>query len=264
LDEKVIYIGIVRSVKNGMPRFFIEKAKTSGASVVITGPDVNHIRNVLRMKAGNTIVFFDEAGFDHHAKIVAISSRRVEAAIYRKSPSRTEPQLIISIAQAYLKDRKMDTIVRQITELGVANWIPFTSARSVATPDHGRYETRLDRWGKITAESLKQCGRNKTPTIWPLKTFEDVLRLGEKSDVAVVFWEKETTVVSRTNFPDRADPVAAVLAVLGPEGGFTEEEIKLARDSGFQTAGLGPRILKADTATVAACTIIQYLFGDMG
>jgi 16S rRNA (uracil1498-N3)-methyltransferase len=247
-----------------MSRFFIEKAKISGASVAITGPDVNHIRNVLRMKAGDTLVLFDEAGFDHHAKIVTISSRRVEAVIYQNSPSRTEPQLIFSVAQAYLKGRKMDTIARQITELGVTDWIPFTSARSVATPDHRRYETRLDRWEKIAAESLKQCGRNKAPAIWHLKTFEDVLSLGKSSDVAVVFWEKETTVVSRMNFPDRAGPVETVLAVLGPEGGFTEEEIKRAGDSGFRTAGLGPRILKADTATIVACTIIQYLFGDMG
>ena len=247
-----------------MPRFFIQKQNISDTAVSITGSDAKHIRNVLRMKTGDKLVLFDGDGYDYDAEITSVSSDNIEAAIYGQYPSKTESKLNLWVAQAYLKDKKMDDAVRQVTELGVIQWVPFMAGRSVPKPDSRRLKARWKRWENIAHESLKQCGRTKIPEISALKTFKEVLHLGSACDVKIVFWENETnTLKSKQRFAQK-DSIRSVMIMLGPEGGFTQEEITDATDSGFVTMGLGPRILKADTATVAACSLIQYLFGDMG
>ncbi|MDM8525991.1 RsmE family RNA methyltransferase [Desulfococcaceae bacterium HSG8] len=243
-----------------MRRFFIDPSETASMSF-ITGTDAKHIKNVLRMKPGDKILLFDGLGTEYESSIISLSPGSVEVSIIRKLKPITSPFARIIIAQALLKDRKMDGLVRQLTELGMAKWMPFISERSVSRPDMGRLAARRERWKKIAKEALKQCRRSTLPEIELPVSFEDILDVGKSSDLRVVFWENETFNFGVQSCGNRYH---TIIAMLGPEGGFTCREIEAARDCGFITASLGPRILRSETAAISACTLLQYFFGDMG
>ncbi len=251
-----------------MRYFFIEHEKLANPTPIIHGPDAKHIKNVLRLKPGDQIGLFDGKGFEYEARILTISPIGIEVSIIESFPSASESPIQIVVAQALLKDRKMDNLIRQLTELGVTKWVPFFAARSISRPDNRRLSTRQERWQKIAKEAIKQCKRGRTIEISPIISFEDVLNFGKKCDLKIAFWESEKkSIDSIFSFPGKQSvkkDVNKILIILGPEGGFTSAEIEKAKTYGFVTLGLGPRILRAETATIAACSILQYLFGDMG
>jgi len=246
-----------------MRYFFIEQAATETPTSFLTGSDARHIKTVLRLKPGDKIGLFDGKGFEYEASIVALSSGRVEVSVIRRFPSKTESPVQITIAQAFLKAKKMDGLVRQLTELGITKWIPFVAQRSVSRPDRKQLQLRTERWNKIAQEALKQCRRGRMPEICPTLSVDEVLALGQAHELKIVFWENESKPINIL-FPKQDRKFNNIFAMLGPEGGLTEQEIESARSKGFVTAALGPRILKAETATIAACALLQYTFGDMG
>ncbi|MBN1932992.1 MAG: 16S rRNA (uracil(1498)-N(3))-methyltransferase [Desulfobacterales bacterium] len=245
-----------------MRYFFIEPTQVTIKKPVITGADAKHIKNVLRLKAGDTIGLFDGTGIKYEAKILDITAAGVEIEIIRDFPLSAESTVQIVIAQAFLKEKKMDILVRQLTELGVSKWIPFIAERSVARPDTKRLSIRMARWEKIAREAVKQCKRSKIPEIVTAFNFEEVIDFAKQCDLKIIFWENESKPINPLLLENKKG-FKNVIAVLGPEGGFTIKEIEQAEKNGFMTASLGPRILKAETATLAACTLMQYLFGDM-
>lgn len=247
-----------------MRYFFIEKSEIGKPTVAITGSDAKHIKNVLRMKPGDTIGLFDGEGLDYESHIVSVSTGSVELSVVRSFPSTAESPVHITVAQAYLKDRKMDDLIRQVTELGIKQWTPFFAERSVPRPDEKRLNSRTKRWKKIAKEALKQCKRGYVTAVGKPVTFEDALNLGQGSDLKIAFWERESKPIDSLIKPVREKRIDRIFVLLGPEGGFTAGEIESARAGGFVTAGLGPRILRAETATLSACILLQYLFGDMG
>jgi len=249
-----------------MRYFFIEQPKVGGPLSLITGSDARHIKTVLRLKSGDTIGLFDGEGFEYTARIESVSSKRVEVAVLQRLRSTAESPVKITVAQAFLKERKMDSLVRQLTELGITRWIPFFAERSIPRPAKTHLAARRERWEKIVREALKQCKRGRIPEIGEAASFEEVLTLSKTSDLKITFWEEESTPVN-ASLSDLSGPereIKNIFVLLGPEGGFTVREIENAGDSGFVTASLGPRILRAETATVAACVLLQYLYGDMG
>jgi len=243
-------------------RFYIDNAKPPGKSVAISGQDARHIKNVLRLKPGTKIKLVDAKGYEYDAVIKSAEPMAVKAEITGKSGPVNEPGVHITIAQGFLKDKKMDFLLRQLTELGISEWIPFFSERSVPRPDKKRLKSRMERWRKIAREALKQCRRSKIPETGRVLSYEEILRSGRDYDLRLIFWEEAQADSFAwedlaKNKPER------ILALLGPEGGFSAKEAKLAKKSGFLTACLGPRILRAETATAAACALIQYFFGDL-
>lgn len=247
-----------------MRRFFIDQRQLRDPIAWITGSDARHIKNVLRLKPGTLIGLFDGQGHACEAEIIKVSTGKVEVAVRRRFTASAESSLQITVAQGFLKERKMDGLVRQLTELGISRWVPFTAERSVSRPNPDRLNSRLKRWEKIAREAVKQCRRGRVPEIGDLISFTDMLEMGNPYDLKIVFWEKETEPLSTTRFSESTDRYTNAFIVLGPEGGLTDQEAQRARELGFVTAALGPRILKAETATVAACVIVQFLFGDMG
>ena len=247
-----------------MRRFFIEKSKITCPIISITGSDAAHIKKVLRMKSGDRIGLFDGRGFEYEARIENLLAGSVEVSITKRFLSASESPVQIIVAQALLKDKKMDILARQLTEIGMARLIPFTSIRSVPRPDKKRLSARRKRWEKIAIEALKQCRRGHVTEIGETITFNDIIKIDDECDLKIVFWENESKPISDAVQQVHDWHYRKILAVLGPEGGFSEKEIEDARACGFVTASLGPRILRAETAAVAACTILQYLFGDMG
>ena len=247
-----------------MRYFFIKQSDLEGSKAVVKGSDAHHIKNVLRLKPGDKIGLFDGTGFNYETRIVTLLPKSIEVSVVRRFSSTTESNVQITVAQALLKDRKMDLLVRQLTELGITRWIPFIAKRSVPRPDKKRLFTRTERWNKIAKEALKQCKRCCSPEIGATVSFEEVLNLGRDSDLKIVFWEEESKPVNKELPVSNVKPLEKIFILLGPEGGFTLKEVENAKRSGFITASLGPRILRAETATIAACTLLQYLFGDMG
>jgi 16S rRNA (uracil1498-N3)-methyltransferase len=247
-----------------MRYFFIKHPMAIGATTVIKGPDAKQIKNVLRLRPGSKIGLFDGLGMEYTARIVALSAQGVAVELIQSFPSKAESDLDIIVAQAYLKERKMDGLVRQLTELGVKKWIPFFAERSIPRPDKLRLTARRKRWGKITREALKQSKRGRVMEIVKPVSFEKILNFAQGCDLKLVFWENESKPFGLNDFRLPGRNIQQVFVMLGPEGGLTTSEIDRVMASGFETAALGPRILRAETATVAGVTLVQYLMGDMG
>ena len=247
-----------------MRYFFIDKPVLAGERVIIRGSDVRHIRNVLRLSRGDRIGLLDGRGNSSMAQINSIKPDSVTVEVLSCRPAPDGPVVELIVAQAYLKDKKMDDLIRQMTELGTTVWMPFCASRSVSRPDNRRLRARLERWRKITRESLKQCRRGRAMDIEPADSFDDVLLRAKPCDLRIMFWENEARLLDFNEMTPRGIEIKQIIAVLGPEGGFSPTEVDMAKANGFITVGLGPRTLRTETATVAATALLQYLYGDMG
>jgi 16S rRNA (uracil1498-N3)-methyltransferase len=244
--------------------FYVEPSQIAGSKAVLEGAEASHVKNVLRLRRGAAVVLVDGAGFEYSAVIDRIVPGRVELAVTGRQAAPGQAPVRICVAQGCLKEKKMDRVVRQLSELGVARWIPFICERAVARPPSDRAAFRQERWRKIAVESLKQCRRGNLMDIAEVAGFEQVLEQGRSCAAKVFFWEKASEPLTAERAGGAAGTPPSVMVVLGPEGGFTEQEARAAEAAGFAAAGLGPRILRAETAAVAACALVQYLFGDLG
>ena len=246
-----------------MRRFFSPLELEVGKSAVISGSDAIHICKVLRLEIDDVIAVFDGRGHAFECRIQSVSTEAVSVMVEKILAAKRESHVQITFAQAMLKSKKMDTLIRQVTELGISRWVPFFSERSVPTPDQKRLTARVARWNKISREALKQCGRDIFMEVFPPVPVEEVLNQGASCDRKIIFWEcaSGSAVASR---PELEDQVKSLMVVVGPEGGFSAREVELATALGYVTMSLGPRILKAETAAVAAAVLMQYCYGDMG
>jgi len=245
-----------------MRRFFLPPEKIHLQETAIEGQDAKHIRTVLRLGPGDAIVVFDGTGVEYTARIVSLDSRQVRIALSERLVSTAESPIEITLAQGYLKDKKMDELVRRLTELGVDRLIPFIARRSIPHPDAKRGKARLERWHKISLEAVKQCRRSRPLAIEPPLSFEQALAQSQACDLKLFFWEEcgeDLMACARSSKNPQS-----VFVMIGPEGGFESEEHEAARHHGFLTINLGPRILRAETAAMAAAALAQYLFGDLG
>ena len=154
----------------------------------------------------------------------------------------------------------MDLVIKHVTQLGIHKWIPFFCSRSIPTPDARRMENRKKRWETIAKESLKQCRRSCLPAISDPLPFETILDHVAAYDLKIAFWEKATQQLRTLN---KTSSHTRILILIGPEGGFSRDEIRSARDRGFSSYSLGPRILRAETAAISSCTLIQHILGDI-
>ena len=245
-----------------MRYFFVDPSQLTGTRAVLEGSEASHIRTVIRLKRGDAVGLVDGTGFEYSAVIDRILTGRVELEITARRMSAGKSPLSLTVAQGFLKEKKMDLVVRQLSELGATRFIPFVCERAVARPGAGRGSFRRERWHKIAVESLKQCRRGDVMGIGEVHGFDELLARGRDHDLALFFWEDATLPIPALP-PGRPEP-ASVLAVLGPEGGFSEPEAQAAEAAGFHRVRLGPRILKAETAAVAAAAVVQHLFGDLG
>lgn len=245
-----------------MRRFFVEKNIIRSGRARLTGTDAKHVRTVLRMKPGEVLCLFDGKGSDYHARIEEITQQAVKLEVLERFPSISESPVDITIAQALLKGRKMDRVVRQVTELGVKTLIPVMAERSVVRVEDHHRPKKEQRWKTIAHEALKQCGRAGAPLIEPFASLETVVNRVKTFDLGIIFHDDD---VARPCEPAWVDgpQIRTILALVGPEGGFAPAETMAAARAGFVRVTLGPRTLKADTAVVTACALLQHAFGDV-
>ena len=239
-----------------MRRFFIDRTNISSDKATISDQEARHISLVLRLKQGDPIELFDGMGMVYQAEITKIGKMIVETKITASHQHHEQPPFV-TVAQALVKGKKMDLIIQKATELGITAIQPISSRHCVI---NSAPADQIKRWQRIAQESCKQCDR-PTPLICrPCITLEELLQASESYATKVICWEHEET----TNLRD-LDLHAAenVLLLIGPEGGFSETEAESALKHGFSPVSLGPRILRAETASIATMAIIQFLLGNL-
>ena len=245
-----------------MRRFYIEPDQINGQTAEITGTEARHLKTVLRMQPGDLLELVDGSGYAYECRIQSINEDQIQVEVLGRNPAAAESPLELCIALGFLKDKKMDLLVRHLTELGISRFIPLWTARAVARPPEKRIASRMERWQSIAKEAVKQSQRGRMPEIVRPLSFNEALEIGSQSDKRLLFWEQADAAL-----PPKAtmkQSASSVFVLLGPEGGFTEKEARTAVDKGFSPLSMGPRILRAETAAITACALIQYLFGDMG
>lgn len=246
-----------------MARFFLPKEQIQNRRGTIVGAELDHLRRVLRLGPGDTISFFDDAGWEYEGIIRSLGSDRGEIEILGAAQARRESTLNITLALGLTKGEKMDWVVEKATELGVQNVVPFVSAYTVPKLDDRKIQKRAERWRKIAISAAKQCGRTHIPEILPLCAYPELIGQAWPETLKLLFWEKEAhQSLHQVHALNRA--VRSVLLVIGPEGGFNSQEAELAGEHGFKSVQLGRRILRAETAALTATSLAQFLWGDLG
>jgi 16S rRNA (uracil1498-N3)-methyltransferase len=215
------------------------------------------------MEPGDDIILLDGTGWEYFAQITHLGKKQVVVRVGKRQKSSAESSLNLTVAQALLKEKKMDRLVRPLTELGIRRLIPFSSKRSVPRPVPHRWEARLRRWERIGREAMKQCRRSRVPDFSSLFSWESLLSSCPEYDLAILFGENARTPLTEIvrDHPPRG--VRKLIIILGPEGGFDDNEVATFKSLQVPIATLGPRILRAETAALAAAALSQFLWGDL-
>lgn len=245
-----------------MPRFFTQDITEAGGC--ITGEDAKHIAKVLRMKVGDELTVCDTKGRDYDCMIEEIGAGEVRLKVLSVAPSQTEPSVRVHLYQAMPKADKLETIVQKAVELGAASITPVMTRRCVSRPDAKSMDKKLVRYNRIALEAAKQCGRGVVPPVLPLLELPQALEQMQRTGCPILFYENTTAPAKQVIAKARESGKELEIAVLiGAEGGFDEDEVALAREHGCHILSLGKRILRCETAPLAALTILMYETGNM-
>jgi 16S rRNA (uracil1498-N3)-methyltransferase len=237
-----------------LPHFLVPQPAREGSDVELDPAEAKHAR-VRRIRRGEEIVVLDGRGWSAFAVVDTVGARALRVRIVRERPERHgESSLDLTLAVALLKSDRFDWLIEKATELGVTRMRPFASRFSLARPSAARRE----RWRQIALAATKQCGRSVPPEVHPPVAFDAVLR--QIGGTKYLF--TEGTEIARRQ-PDEPIPPQSVSILIGPEGGFTDEECSAAEAAGCRRISLGPRTLRAETAALAAVTLCQLVFGDL-
>ncbi len=245
-----------------MPRFYVPNPRFENELLKIEGPEVKHIRKVLRLKTGDEIVVFDGSGKEYEGTIVEEGPTSILVKIQNSFPSKKEPRLEITLAQSLLKGEKMDHLIQKATELGVKEIIPFFSSRSVPLLDRSKRSERVGRWERIAIEASKQCGRGFIPKIDRLRDYSGMLSLASRESLRLILYEREGRRLKEVLRESKDKK--RIFFIVGPEGGLSQQEIEESEGMGFVPVCMGERILKAETASLCLLSILQYEWGDIG
>lgn len=239
------------------PRFFTENISDNTATVC--GEDAKHISIVLRMRAGDIAVLCDGHGTDYLAELLESGTDNCTFRILEESANLAEPDIHLRLFQAMPKGDKMEFIIQKAVECGAAEIVPFFSKRCVSRPDKKQMEKKLPRYQKIALEAAKQCGRGIIPTVGKAVDFSDLKGLISPENTGILFYEcceaplRDAVMEFRKN----------VDIVIGSEGGFEPYEAEELTKAGFTAVSLGKRILRCETAPIAAISILMNLTGNM-
>ncbi|MCL2697429.1 MAG: 16S rRNA (uracil(1498)-N(3))-methyltransferase [Oscillospiraceae bacterium] len=252
------------SIDIRFPRFFIDAGNglKAGDTVMLGGDDAKHICTVLRMKAGEKALLCNGSGLEYPAEIIRAEKNHAEFKVMAVRENDSEPKVYLRLFQCVPKGDKLDYIVQKATELGALEIIPVISKRCVSRPISDKKISRLQ---KITEAAAKQSGRGKIPLVHEFTSFSDALKLHKKENTGIIFYENGGERVN-TIFEKRSDVGLEDFAVdvfIGSEGGFEPMEIEAAAAAGFIPASLGKRILRTETAPVAALAVIMNLTGEI-
>lgn len=241
-----------------MTRVFIEQALQSGAPLELPEGAARHLVQVLRLRPGARFVVFNGAGDEYEASLVATGKRGASARIGERLAADRESPLPVTLAQCVSKGERMDYAIQKAVELGVSRIVPLLSSRSVVRLDSERWERKLEHWRGVMVSACEQSGRTKLPSLAPVTELSRWLDQADASALNLVLAPGTGRPLAQ-QAPGAGQPI---VLLIGPEGGLGAGEILQAERCGFQAIALGPRILRTETAGVAALAALQALWGD--
>lgn len=230
----------------------------------ISGASFRYLARVLRMQPGDSLELFDGAGTRADARVERIDVQAGVVEIVADAPA-TAPrphEVTTTLLCSLLKGDRMEMVIQKATELGVREIVPVIAARSVVRLEGSRVDARLARWRKVAIEAARQCQRADLPELCAPMSFSDAVKGAPECTFRVLLFEGEKSVSLRQALPPERPP--AVVVAVGPEGGFEAHEVQIARDAGFAVVGFGPRVLRAETAAIAAMAVVGFAVGDLG
>ena len=244
-----------------MRRFFFNTEDRTGDTVLLSAEESHHLVKVLRLQPGDRVELLDGAGGVYQGVVTRLD-RRVQLVVEKTLRMESQGKNL-RVYQGILKGEKMDTVVQKCTELGVTSFAPNESSRCQGRLSVQQRRKKFARWQRIGLNACKQCLRSRPMQLDMPAAFRDVISRsdGHPEEVRLLFWEDENDVHLH-NIPDLGKQLSVGL-LLGPEGGLTVQEVAMAKDQGFIAVSLGQRILRAETAALAAVSIVQYLSGNL-
>jgi 16S rRNA (uracil1498-N3)-methyltransferase len=250
----------MKSYQSKSPRLYLN-TPFRAAEVTITKHQAHYLRRVLRLKPGDSVVIFNGAGDERHATVDTLSRDHAILRLVAELEPLPESPLQVALVQSLVKNDAMDMIVQKATELGVHSLIPVSTEFSVIRLDKDRVTRRVEHWKKIAAGACEQSGRHRPPVIYEPQALASGLTQIPANHLKLVLQPRGIQEQPAAQLP--VERPAGVAVLIGPEGGLSERDIQDAGRAGFTRITLGARILRAETAALAACTLVQYRWGDL-
>ena len=242
-----------------MHRFFVEEPAMGENSITITGGDVNHIKNVLRMAVGDKIcVINGQNNKEYYCEITAVGNDAVDTRICEIRESDQELGNEVVLFQGLPKSDKMELIIQKAVELGVHTIVPVSTDRTVVKLDAKKEANKRKRWMSISESAAKQSGRLRIPEVTPVVSYREALEMAKKMDVRLIPYELAEGMEKTRELMSSIQPGQSVAVFIGPEGGFEENEIQMAKEAGIEPVTLGRRILRTETAGFTVISWLMY------
>lgn len=241
-----------------IPRIFTKQPLTVGSSIQLEEAAARHLASALRMKAGQTFILFDGTGGEYSAQLTLIKKGKAAAEVTAFSDTTRESPLTIQLAIGISRGERMDWIMQKATELGVTEITPLFTERCEVKLTGERLEKKMRHWQQIAISACEQCQRNTVPLVNAAATIDQYLGNAIDGLKLVLHHRTEKRLAEMTNYNNH------IVLLVGPEGGLSDREIDAAVKQGFSALAIGPRVLRTETAPLAAISIIQSLWGDMG
>lgn len=245
-----------------MHHFFVKDHQVQDNKIVITGEDSNHLRKVLRIKEGEQILVNDEQGFEYTCEISGITEDEVLTTVLWKEAADRELPVEITLFQGLPKGDKMELIIQKAVELGAARIVPVATKRAVVKLDEKKAEKKQARWQAIAESAAKQSKRAIIPEVESVLTMKQAVQMAKGLDEILIPYELAEGMEYTRNTLEKIKDVKSVGIFIGPEGGFEESEVALAKESGAKPITLGKRILRTETAGLYLLSVLGYLLED--
>jgi 16S rRNA (uracil1498-N3)-methyltransferase len=242
-----------------LTRVYVDTPVAAGKRLVVEGSAANHITRVLRLRSGDALTVFDGSGGEFGARIEEFRKSAVVVSVEDHQTLDRESPLSLTLAQGISRGERMDWIIQKATELGATRIVPVFTKRSVVRLDDKQAERKLQHWRAITVAACEQCGRNRLPDLITPIDFFDVLPESFTPGATRLLLSPSGDL----RIDDLRDIHTGVTVLIGPEGGLDEVEQEAAIAAGFKAVRMGPRVLRTETAAIAALTILQRDFGDL-
>ncbi|MGH8042690.1 MAG: 16S rRNA (uracil(1498)-N(3))-methyltransferase [Rudaea sp.] len=241
-----------------IPRIYTDQTLAPGSEVLLPEQAGEHIARVLRLERGHALILFNGDGREYAANLASLAKRAVTAEVGATREVDREAPLQLTLAQGIARGEKMDWILQKATELGVARIVPIVTERTEVKLDEERAGRRFAHWNAVIAGACEQCGRNRLPVLEPPQRLDRWLgALAGATQARLALLPEGDIGLRQIPLMDNG----AILAV-GPEGGFSEHDVTLLRQTGFHGLRLGPRVLRTETAAIAALAALQAMAGD--
>lgn len=245
-----------------MHHFFVSPEQIGENSILIKGNDVNHIKNVLRMKPGEKILISDGAGCDYNCEVESLSDDSVTAKITDIQKEAKELPAKLVLFQALPKNDKMELIIQKAVELGAYEIVPVNTSRCVVKLDSKKEQSKLKRWNSIAESAAKQSKRSIIPQVRPVLSFDKAIAEAKDMEFGIIPYENFEDMTETKQILAKMPHCGRIGIFIGPEGGFSEKEVELALESGIRPVSLGKRILRTETAGLAILSVLMFSLED--